>query len=337
MDWAADVVFQGFSEMWEDLKILTVVSRPEFLPANLASLIMGISWAINPPLILTSEFVATVFLCLFTLLLVQNIAAQLNSMFDYEFDSKDDQKRELVMAMAKLGQNKLKSAVIGEFLAGLVLVVLLFLIQGNPALIFLFVTGSFLAYAYSAPPLRLKSRPWSQMLALFLALSILPVLFVFYSFTWELNPIFLLFLAGQALTVYGLILPTEIRDYFIDSELGVRTMTVKLGLIKASFLGIALLSTGGVLCVIAFFIELFFGSNPVFMLSLVIIPIADLIVLRKYKKLHSLSKEYKPSKGQNRIARDVVELAAHNPQWITLVSQAIVVTSIILVVAKFLP
>ena len=323
--------------MREDLKLIAIVSRPEFLPANLGSLIMGISWAINPPLVLIWEFVATVILCLFTLLLVQNIAAQLNTMFDYDFDSKDDQKKELVQAMGKLGPDKLKLVVIGEFMAGVVLVILLFLIQGNPVLIFLFIAGTFLAYAYSAPPLRLKSRPWSQMIALFLALSILPVLFVFYSFSWELNPVFLLFLAGQAMTVYGLILPTEIRDYFIDSALGVKTMTVKLGLIKASFLGIALLSVGGVLCVMAFFIELVFGPNPIFLPSLLIIPIADLIVLKKYKKLHSLSKEYKPSKGQNRTAQDIVELAAHNPQWITLVSQAIVITSIILIVAKFLP
>ncbi|MFX1351770.1 MAG: prenyltransferase [Promethearchaeota archaeon] len=323
--------------MSNDLKLLTTVSRPEFLPANLGSLIMGISWAINPPLVLTWEFVALVLLCLFTLLLVQNIAAQLNSMFDYDFDSKDSQKKELVQAMGKLGRKKLKLVIIGEFLIGLVLAVSLFLIQGNPVLIILFLAGNFLAYAYSVPPLRLKSRPWSQAAALFLALSILPVLFVFYSFTWEFNPIFLLFLAGQALTVYGLILPTEIRDYFIDSELGVKTMTVRLGLIRASFLSIALLSVGGVLCVIAFFVELISGPNPIFIISLLIIPIADLVVLRKYKRLYSLSKEYESSKGQDHIPQDIVKLAAHNPQWITLVSQAIVVTSIIFIAAKFLP
>ncbi|MFX0096812.1 MAG: prenyltransferase [Candidatus Hodarchaeota archaeon] len=322
--------------MSNDLKLITAVSRPEFLPANLGSLIMGISWAISPPLVFIWEFVALVLLCLFTLLLVQNIAAQLNTIYDYDFDSKDEQKKELVQAMGKLGRRKLKLVVIAEFLIGFVLVVSLFLIQGNPVLIFLFLAGSFLAYAYSVPPIRLKSRPWSQMIALFLALSILPVLFVFYSFSWQLNPIFLLFLAGQALTVYSLILPTEIRDYFIDSELGVKTMTVRLGLIKASFLSIALLSVGGAICVIAFFIELVSGLNPVFIISLLIIPIADLIVLRKYKRLYSLSKEYESSKGQSQIAQDITGLAAHNPQWITLVSQAIVVTSIILIVAKFL-
>jgi 4-hydroxybenzoate polyprenyltransferase len=84
---------------------------------------------------------------------------------------------------------------------------------------------------------------------------------VFYNFTSELNLFFLLFLAGQTLTVYGLIIPTEIRDYFGDKAMNVETMTVRLGLVKASFFGMVLLSAGGILSGAAFFLALALNFN----------------------------------------------------------------------------
>jgi len=70
-----------------------------------------------------------------------------------------------------------------------------------------------------------------------LALCVLPILFVYFAVTSELNLIFLLFLVGQSMTVYSLIIPTETRDYYVDKAMNVVTLTVRLGLVRASLLG----------------------------------------------------------------------------------------------------
>ena len=322
--------------MFKTIRLLKIVSRPEFLPANLGSLIMGLSWGLNLPLGSIGESVILATLSFAVITFVSAIGAQLNTMFDYDLDSMDPRKKRLVQAMGSLGRSKLKSIIIVEFLLSLPFVFLLLLIQAKPALLFLWVAAHFLAYAYSAPPLRLKSRSWLSMCTLFLVLSILPILFVYYTLTSELNPLFLLFLAGQAMTVYGLIIPTEIRDYFGDRAMGIQTMTVWLGLVNASIFSIVLLSAGGILMGTAFFLTLAFGLQPILNVFLLAIAAADYVVLRKYKTLYSLSKEYMSLNSQSSIAQDIIRLSAHNPQWITLVSQAIVFMSIMLLVGKFL-
>jgi len=322
--------------MFKTIRLLAIVSRPEFLPANLGSLIMGLAWGVNPPLSHVGETVVLAALSFAIITFVSAMGAQLNTISDYELDSNDPRKERLVQGMAGLGRSRLTSFVIVEFLFSLALVFLLLLIRGKPALLFMWIAGIFLAYAYSAPPLRLKSRSWLAMCTLFLVLSILPILFVYSTFTDELEPLFLLFLAGQAMTVYGIIIPTETRDYFGDKAMGVETMTVHLGFVKASLFGILLLSVGGMLMGTAFFLKLALGLQPVLALFLLAIAVADYIVLRKYKELYFLSKEYMSTKDQSAIAQDIVKLSAHNPKWITLVSQAIVFMSLMLLVGKFL-
>ena len=76
-----------------------------------------------------------------------------------------------------------------------------------------------------------------------------------------MNPFFLLSLTGLALTVYGVIIPTEMRDYFGDKTMDIETMTVRLGLVKASVLGIVLLRTGAILTGTAFFLEWAYGHH----------------------------------------------------------------------------
>ena len=317
------------------LRLLTILSRPEFLPANLGSLILGISWGLNPPIDSVGETVVLAALLFAIVTFVAAIGAQLNTISDHELDSHDIRKQRLVQAMDSLGRSRLKSIMIVEFLLSLPFIALLLLIQPKPALLFLWIAGNLLAYAYSTPPLRLKSRSWLAMCTLFLVLSILPILFVYYTFTSELNSFFLLFLAGQAMTIYGLIIPTEIRDYFVDRAMGVKTMTVWLGLVKASLFGVLLLTVGGILMATAFILKLASGPQPLFTVFLLVMAAADYIVLRKYKTLYSRSKKYALSKDQNSIAQEIITLSAHNPQWITLVSQAIVFMSLMLLVGKF--
>jgi 4-hydroxybenzoate polyprenyltransferase len=200
----------------------------------------------------------------------------------------------------------------------------------------MWIVGISLGYAYSAPPMRLKSRSWVAPVTLILVLAVFPVLFAYYTFASEVNPFFLLSLVGLALTVYGVIIPTEIRDYFGDKAMDIETMTVRLGLVRASFLGIVLLTAGALLTGTAFFLQWAYGQHLWLSVFLLAIPVVVLFVLRKFKELYSLSKEHVSAKDQSAVAEDIVSLSAHNPQWIMLVTQTYSIISIILLVSKFL-
>jgi 4-hydroxybenzoate polyprenyltransferase len=322
--------------MFKTVRLFATVSRAEFLLPNLGSLIMGLAWGANPPLGFT-ELVISVILSFTILNLSSAIGAQANTISDYELDSKDDRKKQLVDAMDSLGRNRLKLVLIIEFLFALALVLLFTLIQGKPLLLIMWTAGISLGCAYSVPPFRLKARSWLALGALILVLAVLPVLFAYYTFTSELNPLFLLSLTGLALTVYAVIIPTETRDYFGDKAMGIETMTVHLDLVRASLLGLILLTLGGTFTGTAFFFGLAYGHYPVLNVFLLAVPVAVFIVLRKFKKLYSLSKEYVSSKAQNSVAQDIVSLSARNPQWIMLITQTYSFISIMLLMSKFLP
>jgi len=320
--------------MFENLKLLGIVSRAEFLLPNLGSLIMGLAWGATPTLDLTSSVILLVLS--FTIInLSSAIGAQINTYCDYELDSRDNSKKQLVQAMDSFGRNRLRGLLIIEFLSALILVSLFSLTQGKPVLLLMWVVGISLGWAYSAPPLRLKARSSLAPATLVLVLAVFPVLFAYCSFASTIDPPFLLSLSGLALTVYGVIIPTEIRDYFGDKAMGIETMTVRLGLVKASLLGIVLLTAGAILIGTAFFLEWAYGQQSWLSVFLLAIPVVVLFVLRKFKKLYTLSKEHMSSKSQSCIAEDIVSLSAHNPQWIMVVTQTYSLISIILLISKF--
>lgn len=299
--------------MLRTLRLLATVSRPEFLPANSASLVLGIAWSIKPPLDLIWGLAIPAALVFAIITLVSAVAAQVNTMLDYELDLKDSTKKKLVQAFNALNRSTVKSAVAIEVLLSLALILALSYFQGKPALSFMWMAGVFLAYSYSALPVRLKSRSWLAPITLLTVLSVLPVSFVFYSFSSELSYFFLLFLSGQALIVYGVIVPAEIRDYPVDKAMGVKTMTVRLGLVKASLFSIVLLSVGGILCGTGFFLRLAYSPHPVFTVLLIVMAVAHGYIFRKYLRLYHLSKEYAFSGKQGSIDQ-IVELAAQNPR-----------------------
>jgi 1,4-dihydroxy-2-naphthoate octaprenyltransferase len=203
-------------------------------------------------------------------------------------------------------------------------------------LLLIWIVGISLGCSYSASPIRLKSRSWLAPISLILVLAVFPVLFAYYTFTPQISQLFLLSLAGLALTVYGVIIPTEIRDYFGDKAMNIETMTVRLGLVKASLLSIILLITGGILIWTAFFLEFAYGTYTLLSVVTLAIPIIVFIVFRKFNKLYFLSKKYMATNGDNSIGEEIVSFSAHNPQWIMLVTQTYSVMSIILLIEKLL-
>ncbi len=319
--------------MFPGLKLLKTVSRPEFLPANLGSLVMGLAWGVDPYVnnIWDTAFLAGLVFAVLTF--VSAIGAQLNTLSDHELDSKEPRKRYLVEALESLGQGRLERIMLVEFVLSLPFIFLLIFVQPKLVLVLLWILGHFMAYAYSASPLRLKCRSWVAMLSLFLVLSILPVSFVYYTFADALKPLFLLFLVGEAMNVYAVIIPTETRDYWIDKANGAYTMTVRLGLVRASILAMALLIAGGTLMATAFVIAVS-DLLPFLMVSSLAILAADIVILRNYWKLYKLSKQHSIT-GDSSIAEEIVDLSARNPRWINLAQQSIVILALMLILAKF--
>jgi 4-hydroxybenzoate polyprenyltransferase len=320
--------------MFETIRLLGTVSRSEFILPNLGSLIMGLAWGATPSTSI-ADLMILIVLSFAIINLSSAIGAQANTLSDRELDSRDERKRQLVEATNSFGVDRLKKVLVIEFALALVLVFLFTWIQQKPILLVLWVVGISLGCAYSLEPIRLKSRGWLAPISLILVLAFFPVLFAYYSFTATMNSFFLMSLTGLSLTVYGVIIPTEIRDYFGDKAMGIETLTVHVGLIKASMLAIALLTTGATLTLIAFLLEFTYAQHPLLSIILVAIPVAAFVVLKQFKKLYSLSKEYMASES-NSIGEEIVHLSAHNPQWIMIITQTYSIISIILLISKFL-
>jgi 4-hydroxybenzoate polyprenyltransferase len=318
--------------MFNELRLLKTVSRPEFLPANLGSLVMGLAWGIDTSTNDLWRTVSLIGLVLAVLTFVSAVGAQLNTLSDRELDSKEPRKQYLVKALSALGADRLRHILVLEFLLSLPFLALLLVFRPKPILMLLWIFGHFIAYAYSVSPLRFKCRSWLAMLSLFLVLSILPVSFVYYTFTDTLSPLFLVFLVGEALNVYAVIIPTETRDYWVDKANGVETMTVRLGLVKASVLAMVFLIVGGVLMSTAFVLVIF-SSFPLLLIALAAILLADVVILRNYRRLCMLSKQHSIT-GDASVAEQIVELSSHNPRWINLAQQSIVILAFALIVAK---
>jgi 4-hydroxybenzoate polyprenyltransferase len=321
--------------MFGSIKALATVSRAEFLLPNLGSLIMGLAWGAKPSTSV-SDLLVLIVLSFVMINLSSAIGAQANTLSDRELDSKDERKKELVEATNSFGVNRLKRVLIIELILTLILVSLFMYIQQKPVLLVLWIVGISLGCAYSLEPIRLKSRNWLAPVSLILVLAFFPVLFAYYTFTNELNPFFLISLAGLALTVYGVIIPTETRDYFGDKAMNIQTFTVKLGLVKASTLAITLLTTGATLTTTAYLLQFTYTQHPLLSIILIAIPIAAFFVLKQFNKLYTLSKEYTASNSNSSIEEKIVSLSAHNPLWIMIITQTYSIISIILLLSKFL-
>jgi len=295
---------------------------------------MGLAWGASPTI--SALTIITVLILSFAVInLSSAIGAQINTLSDYELDLKDERKKQLVTAAKLMGQNRIRAYIISELVLTLIIVSALTFIEQKPLLLIMWVIGISLGWAYSSPPLRIKSKSWLAPVTLILVLAAFPAFFAYYAFTFEINPYFLLGLAGLGLTVYGVIIPTEIRDYFGDEAMNVQTMTVRLGLAKASFLSIVLLSFGATLTCLAYFLEFAVNAHVALTVFLLVPVAAVLFVLRQFIMLHSLSKKFAASTESETLKEDVVNLSAHNPLWIMLVTQAYNLIAIVLFISKF--
>ena len=316
------------------LKLIGTISRAEFIMPNLGSLILGLAWGATPTMSLTT--LAMLIVLSFTIINGSSaIGAQINTLSDYDLDLKDPRKKNLTDAVDAMGKKRIKILLALEFAITLALVIVFIYVNNNPWLLLMWIIGISLGWIYSAPPIRLKARSWLAPVCLILVLGIFPVLFAYFTFTSIIQPFFLLALIGLAMTIYGVIIPTEIRDYFGDKTMQIETMTVHLGLVKACVASIGLIGIGAIFFVAAYLLEWINGPRPFLGLLLLAIPVSVFYVLSKIKKLHALSKQYMDSHGNISLKEQIVNISAYNPQWIIIITQTYSILSVILLINKF--
>jgi 4-hydroxybenzoate polyprenyltransferase len=317
------------------LRLLGTISRAEFLMPNLGSLILGLAWGATPDMNLTT--LAILIVLSFTIINGRSaIGAQINTLSDYDLDLKDPRKKNITDAVDAFGKKRIKILLSVEFVITLFLVILFISINNNLWLLLMWIIGISLGWIYSALPIRLKARSWLAPVSLILVLGIFPVLFAYLTFSNNIQPFFLLALIGLTMTIYGVIIQTEIRDYFGDKTMNIATMTVHLGLVKACVLSMLLIGIGAVFFLAAYLLEWINGPRPVLGILLIGVPLSVSYVLIKIKKLYSLSKKYKDSPADTDLKEQIVNISAHNPQWIIIITQTYSVLSVVLLINKFL-
>ncbi len=83
-------------------------------------------------------------------------------------------------------------------------------------------------------------------------------------------------------------------------------------------------------------LQFIYSQHPFLSIFLVIIPVVAFFVLKQFRKLYSLSKEYVSTDGSDLIGEKIVNLSARNPQWIMMITQTYSAISIILLLSKFI-
>ncbi len=317
------------------LRLIGTLSRAEFIMPNLGSLILGLAWGANPTLDLS--MLAILIVLSFSIINGSSaIGAQINTLSDYDLDLKDPRKKNITDAVDAFGKKRIRYLLFIEFIITLALVILFIIVNKNPWLLLMWIIGISLGWIYSAPPIRLKARSWLAPVSLILVLGIFPVLFAYFTFTTMIQPFFLLALIGLTMTIYGVIIPTEIRDYFGDKTMQIETMTVRLGLVKACAASIGLIGIGAIFFIAAYSLEWLNGSRPYLALLLFVVPFSVLYVISRIKKLLTISKQFMDSQGNIALKEQIVNIAAHNPKWIIIITQTYSVLSIILLINKFI-
>lgn len=202
-----------------------LIRRVEFLIAEIP--ILGLPAALTARSfteLCTWQFAEFAFL----FFLLFNFGDLINCLCDRDTDTGD--KAYLAAAVNSLGTSTVHMHIAATALAALALSVHLSIASGRLILIPCTVIGLIVAAAYSAPPVRLKSRGVWQLLWYWGGLFVAPMIFTLLFFSSNIYPLTLLVIFGFATTQTGIVLLNTCEDYFDDKHHGTKTVAVALGL-----------------------------------------------------------------------------------------------------------
>ncbi len=218
-----------------DLILLIRTSRP-------ASIIVCSLLFLTGFYVSGADFTVQALLNLQVLILLPLIVFGINDVYDYETDKRSKRKRSFIEGyyLPKEKQPLVKKACFFSALA----IILFSLTTRNATNIITTVFAVFLAYAYSAPHLRLKEKPILDSISNSLVVMVLLMLGFSYGGTFFEFPLKLIYASMGAAAVHAL---GALMDYTPDKKAGITTIATFFGKRFA-----ALFATAVILSIILF-------------------------------------------------------------------------------------
>ena len=169
-----------------------------------------------------------------------------NALVDRDLDVKYDTfKREIGEATNKLGVRRMRAILAAHLIVALGLSVHLSMVLRAPELFALAAVGTFLAMAYSLPPLHFKVRGVAaHAVSLSLSAFAIPFLFLYRVAAGEIDAMGWAICGAFTLTHYGLTYTNQAYDFDLDKREGVQTPPVRVGL-RRSLVASAIMTTVG--------------------------------------------------------------------------------------------
>ena len=279
----------------EKIKTWFVLSRPPFHTVGILPFILGTLLVYKS----NSTFSMDIFLLgVIAVILIMLSTYHLGEYFDYREDEISQRLYKsnfaggsgVIPAGTMSRSVALWTGVISFLLAGIIGVILQFVLKTGPYTLLLGCLGAFPGFFYSTRPVRLVQRGVGEIFIGF-CYGWLPVASSYYIQTGDIHPVIHWMTIPIALTIFNVIFLNEYPDYEADKSIGKKNLLYRIGKKNGEFLYVAfsLLASAAVIASpffgVAFKIVYFY--LPVLAISLFIV----LMMLRgKYKEKNTLEK-----------------------------------------------
>ncbi len=201
----------------DDFILLIKASRPASWAAGLLLFLTGFY-------VSGADFTLVVFLNMLLLIPFSLIIFGINDAYDYETDKRSPRKNSLIEGYTLPRE---KHALVKKASAAAAAAIILFsLATRNATNISTTIFGVFMAYAYSAPPLRLKEKPVIDSLSNAVAVMVLLMLGFSYGGTLPEFPLKLAYASMGAAAAHAL---GALMDYTADKKAGITTIATSFG------------------------------------------------------------------------------------------------------------
>lgn len=254
------------------------------------------------------------------------IGAQINCLADYDGDKL--YKNGLSHAVDVLGRRNIKRIIAIEIVSVSITIFLLSGFLGRWVLSGLWFAGLSLAFAYSVPPIRTKSKGLLNPVTLSLILFICPSLFVYHLLSSTFDIFSIVVISIYAAQAWSLFLVDQVSDYEEDKALEILTPCVIFGRYKVSLLALSIYSLTSTVLIGYFFTT----HPPTHSLTYLVYSVAGICcakVMIDFYHLSSLSLKFEQADRdqsrrnlEERLKRQVV-----TPAWLILTD--IVVISLV--------
>jgi 4-hydroxybenzoate polyprenyltransferase len=169
------------------------------------------------------------------LLLLSLVVFGLNDVYDYDTDRRSGRKNSLLEGYV-LNKNRQLFVLRACHISAVALLILALLTR-NSTTILTMAGGIALAYAYSAPPVRLKARPIIDSFSNALGTVVLLLLGFSYGGSFAQFPVKMLY---ASLMIAGVHAIGAVMDYSADSKSGISTIATRFGRRFAALFSLAL-------------------------------------------------------------------------------------------------